>query len=109
MVIARYVYSIPALVFANANKRVNILEGVLKPDWVVYCYADRNVLRKRLKDRSEGGVSLAEHELDLERYDRLCQRYDELFENMDNVIRVNTSKKSVKESVDEILSKLKNI
>lgn len=104
LVIARYMYSIPAIYYAKTGKRVGIIEGVLKPDIVIYSYAKTETLRKRIGTRN----NLYEHEEDIEKYKRLCKRYEELFEDNKKIIKIDTSDKSVEESVNEIYEKLKD-
>ena len=111
LVIARYMYSIPALIYAMTGKRVDVVKDVvdvvkdvIEPDYIIYCYAKLKILEKRIKERE----SLSVHEKDLNKFKRLCKRYKELFENKKNVIKIDTSNKTVEESVEEVLQKLQN-
>ena len=106
IVIARYVYSISALNYANSKKRRAIIKDVIEPDYIIYCYASDEILRERLKLRKSEGNSLYHHEKDVEKYKRLCKRYKEIFSNKDNVIKIDTSEKTPEESVREIMEKL---
>ncbi len=103
VVIARYVYSISAIFYADTCKIRPVITGVIKPDYIIYCYADSKTLIERLKRRSENGEPRSYIEKDPKKYKRLCRRYEDLFKNGDNVIKVNTSNKKLNKSVSKIL------
>jgi len=104
LIIARYLYSIPAIYYAKTGKKVSVAEDVLKPDIVIYCYARTEILRKRIYARD----NLHEHEEEIEKYKRLCKRYEELFKDDKEIIKIDTSNKSIEESINEIYEKLKD-
>ena len=103
IIIDRYAYSVPALLFAHTKKKESIAKKILIPDYVIYCYANKKILRSRINERLKNKNKIYQHEEDLKKYKRLCKRYKQLFRFKKDVIKINTSKKSVKESVDKIL------
>lgn len=107
VVIARYIYTIPALFYSYTGKIRPVITDVIKPNYIVYCYADQDVLNERIKKRSENGEQISVIESDAKKYKRLCERYGQLFKKGENIIKIDTSNKTVDESVNEILNSLK--
>lgn len=107
VVIDGYIYSIPALFYSFTGKIRPIITDVIKPNYIVYCYVDQKTFNERIKKRSENGEPISIVESDTEKYKRLCERYEQLFKKGENIIKINTSNKTVDESVNEILNSLK--
>lgn len=107
VVIARYVYSISALIYANTGIRRPFITDVVTPDLIVYCYAPSDILMDRVKKRSKLGVELYSHEKDVNKFKRLCVYYEDLFNNVSNVIRLDTTRNNVAECINEIVIALK--
>ena len=105
IIIDRYAYSVPALFFAHTKKKKSIAENILIPDYVIYCYANKKILRDRINERLKNKIY--QHEEDLKKYKRLCKRYRQLVRFKKDVIKINTSKKSTEESVNKILKTMK--
>jgi len=108
VVIARYIYSISAIFYANTCKIRPVIKDVIEPDYIIYCYANSKTLIERIKKRSENGEPLSYIEKDPQKYKRLCERYEDLFKKGTNIIKIDTSNKTIAESVSKILSLLKS-
>ena len=95
----RYIYSTVVYHEVLLNRKLKI-QNMALPDKIIYVSADWDVVKKRLPERKVK----SRHE----RFDFLIKvkkKYDKLFSKMKNVIRIDTSKKSVDDIVKYLIKK----
>lgn len=71
------------------------------PDKLVYLYATTEQIRKRLNARN-----VQNKFEDLDFLEQVKQKYEELFEHYPNIIRIDTTNKSISITVNELLQKI---
>lgn len=91
---------------ANHNvtlkRDVDVPEGIIIPDQVIYLTAEWEEIERRLTERGEARKA---HE-NLPYLMQVAEQYDRLIERRDDVIRVDTTGRKVEETVDIIFRKL---
>jgi thymidylate kinase len=101
VIVDKYIYSTAAFHSIMLNKSLRLQKHLLLPDLIIYVHADFNVVDKRINSRP----SRSKYE-ELEFLKAVSKKYDQLLESSKNVIRIDTTNKTVEQSVLEINAKI---
>lgn len=95
-----YVFSTIAYHSVLLNKQLRV-PTILIPDKLIYLYATTEQIRTRLNARN-----VQNKFEDLDFLEQVKQKYEELFEHYPNIIRIDTTNKSISITVNELLQKI---
>ncbi len=101
VIVDKYIYSTSAFHSVMLNKSLSLQKRLLLPDFIVYVKADFEEIDRRINNRP----SRSKYE-EIEFLKRVNKQYDQLFINLKNVIQINTTNKTVDQSIKEIIIKI---